>query len=135
MTAAKPAPSASLSARRRKTPQDAGVRSPIVHCVALVYSSDGLRRPRRSPATEFGALPSARGNERHAVYLAEGEADRKAFLDVLGSKAERFQWICHAYCLMTNHYHLLVETPNGNLSRGMRQLNGVYTQYQYDCKT
>ncbi len=40
---------------------------------------------------------------------------------------ERFNWLCHAYCLMNNHYHLIIETPEGNLSRGMRQLNGVYT--------
>ena len=38
------------------------------------------------------------------------------------------QWVCHAYYLMGNHYHLLVETPEANLSSGMRQLNGVYTQ-------
>ncbi|MEK7817637.1 MAG: transposase, partial [Actinomycetota bacterium] len=37
-------------------------------------------------------------------------------------------WLCHAYCLMGNHYHLMIETPEGNLSQGMRQLNGVYTQ-------
>jgi REP element-mobilizing transposase RayT len=41
---------------------------------------------------------------------------------------KRCNWICHAYCLMDNHYHLLIETPEGNLSAGMRQLNGVYTQ-------
>jgi putative transposase len=38
------------------------------------------------------------------------------------------QWVCYAYCLMTNHYHLVVETPAGNLSKGMRHVNGVYTQ-------
>ena len=37
-------------------------------------------------------------------------------------------WRCHANCLMTNHYHLVVETPEANLSKGMRQLNGVYAQ-------
>jgi len=42
--------------------------------------------------------------------------------------SERFHWLCHAYCLMGNHYHLVIETPDGNLSKGMRQLNGVYTQ-------
>ena len=42
---------------------------------------------------------------------------------------ERFNWRCHAYCLMDNHYHFVVETAEGNLSKGMRQLNGVYTQY------
>ena len=41
---------------------------------------------------------------------------------------ERFGWVCHAYCLMDNHFHLLIETPRPNLSQGMRQLNGVYTQ-------
>ena len=39
----------------------------------------------------------------------------------------RFNWVCHAWCLMDNHYHLLIQTPDGNLSKGMRQLNGVYT--------
>jgi REP element-mobilizing transposase RayT len=39
-----------------------------------------------------------------------------------------YNWLCHAYCLMGNHYHLVIQTPDGNLSRGMRQLNGVYTQ-------
>jgi len=50
------------------------------------------------------------------------------FLDVLAEVVERFNWICHAYCLMTNHYHLVAETVEGNLSKGMRQLNGVFTQ-------
>ena len=42
---------------------------------------------------------------------------------------QRYNWRCHAYCLMTNHYHVVVETVEGNLSQRMRQLNGVYTQY------
>jgi len=50
------------------------------------------------------------------------------FLNILGQVVRRFNWLCHAYCLMGNHYHLLVETREGNLSAGMRQLNGVYTQ-------
>ena len=50
------------------------------------------------------------------------------FLEVLAQTCERFNWVVHSYCLMTNHYHLLLETPDGNLSKGMRQLNGVYTQ-------
>jgi putative transposase len=41
---------------------------------------------------------------------------------------DRFNWVCHAYCLMADHYHLVVETPDANLSKGMRQLNGVFTQ-------
>ena len=46
---------------------------------------------------------------------------------VLAEVVGRFHWMCHAYCLMTNHYHLVVETPDANLSKGMRQLNGVFT--------
>ncbi|MDP1771853.1 MAG: transposase [Methylobacter sp.] len=48
---------------------------------------------------------------------------------MLGQVCERFNGCCHAYCRMTNHYHLVRETPEGNLAQGMRQLNGVYTQY------
>jgi len=69
---------------------------------------------------------TSRGNARQEIYL--DDADRRAFLEVLAQVVERFHWICHAYCLMGNHYHLLVETPEPTLSRGMRQLNGVYTQ-------
>jgi len=71
---------------------------------------------------------TARGNERGDIFLGDGKSDRKRFLEVLGQVCERFNWMCHAYCLMSNHYHLLVETPEANLSKGMRQLNGVYTQ-------
>ena len=88
-----------------------------------------MARPLR---LEFaGALyhVTARGNERHSIFPGNIDDDRGAFLDVLASTCERFNWICHAYCLMTNHYHLLVETPDANLSKGMHQLNGVYTQY------
>jgi REP element-mobilizing transposase RayT len=68
----------------------------------------------------------ARGNRREAIYLSDD--DRKSFTELLGSVCDRFNWVVHAWCLMGNHYHLLVETPDGNLARGMRQLNGVYTQ-------
>ena len=69
---------------------------------------------------------TSRGDRRESIY--EDDDDRKTFLSVLESVVERFGWLCHGYCLMGNHYHLLVETPRPNLSRGMRQLNGVYTQ-------
>jgi putative transposase len=69
---------------------------------------------------------TARGDRREAVY--EDDEDRVLFLDWLGVVAGEFNWVCHAYCLMGNHYHLVIETPDGNLSKGMRQLNGVYTQ-------
>lgn len=69
---------------------------------------------------------TARGNEKRNVF--RDDSDRGAFLSALERVNNRYNWICHAYCLMGNHYHLLVETPDGNLSIGMRQLNGVYTQ-------
>jgi len=69
---------------------------------------------------------TARGNERKPIY--KDDEDRTVFLDVLKLVNSRFNWIFHAYCLMNNHYHLVVETPDSNLSKGMRQLNGVYTQ-------
>ncbi len=85
-----------------------------------------MARPLR---IEFpGALyhVTSRGNARAKVFT--DESDHRMFLDILGFVVKRFNWICHAYCLMGNHYHLLVETPDANLSRGMRQLNGIYTQ-------
>jgi REP element-mobilizing transposase RayT len=69
---------------------------------------------------------TSRGNEKKPVF--KNDHDRETFLNTLQHVNKRYNWICHAYCLMTNHYHLLVETPEGNLSLGMRQLNGVYTQ-------
>jgi putative transposase len=69
---------------------------------------------------------TARGNGGKKIFRYD--RDRLYFLYLLGFLAERFHWSCHAYCLMDNHYHLVVETPEGNLSTGMRQLNGIYTQ-------
>lgn len=69
---------------------------------------------------------TSRGNERKPIF--RDEVDRENFLDILRDVNRRYNWLCHAYCLMNNHYHIVIETPDGNLSRGMRQLNGVYTQ-------
>ncbi len=69
---------------------------------------------------------TSRGNERKPVFKSDD--DRLKFLNILQHVNKRYNWICHAYCLMDNHYHLLIETPDGNLALGMRQLNGVYTQ-------
>ncbi|MCX7162323.1 MAG: transposase [Rhodocyclales bacterium] len=69
---------------------------------------------------------TSRGDRREDIFFSEG--DRRTWLDIFGQVCERFNWVCHAYCQMTNHYHIVVETPEGNLSQGMRQLNGVYTQ-------
>jgi len=69
---------------------------------------------------------TSRGNEKKPVFKTD--QDRQNFLNTLQRVNKRYHLICHAYCLMTNHYHLLLETSDGNLSLGMRQLNGVYTQ-------
>jgi putative transposase len=85
-----------------------------------------MARPLR---LEFpGALYhlTARGNRREAIYL--DEKDWQGFLEIFAEVSGRFRWRCHAYCLMTNHDHLVVETPDDDLSRGMRQPNGTDTQ-------
>ena len=69
---------------------------------------------------------TSRGNEKKAVF--KDDQDRINFLNTLQHVNKRYNWLCHAYCMMDNHYHLLIETPDGNLSLGMRQMNGVYTQ-------
>ena len=69
---------------------------------------------------------TTRGNEGDDIFV--DDEGRTQFLTVLGEVVARVGWIVHAYVLMDNHYHLLIETPKANLSRGMRQLNGVYTQ-------
>jgi len=69
---------------------------------------------------------TARGNSGQDIF--NDDVDREAFYGVLLRAVERYRWRIHAWCLMTNHYHLLLETPDPNLSRGMRHLNGVYTQ-------
>jgi len=69
---------------------------------------------------------TSRGNARQKVFI--DDADRTAFLEILAKAMDRFNWLCHAYCLMGNHYHLLIETVDPMLARGMRHLNGVYTQ-------
>jgi len=85
-----------------------------------------MARPLR---IEFpGALyhVTSRGNARQRVF--RDDRDRETFLATLAWVVARCRWRCHAYCLMDNHIHLLIETPQPNLPRGMRQLNGVYTQ-------
>ncbi|WP_236026338.1 transposase [Geomonas azotofigens] len=69
---------------------------------------------------------TSRGNARADIFL--DDTDRRTFRNTLSSVVIRYNWICHAYCLMGNHYHLIIEKPDANLSQGMRQLNGAYTQ-------
>lgn len=69
---------------------------------------------------------TSRGNAREDIYLEDG--DREYFLALLATVCQRFHWRCHSFCLMDNHYHLLIETVGASLSKGMKFLNGSYTQ-------
>jgi putative transposase len=68
----------------------------------------------------------ARGDRGDPIY--RDDADRRIFLRVAARVASRLEWRFLAYCLMRNHYHLVVQTPRPNLARGMQQLNGTYAQ-------
>jgi REP element-mobilizing transposase RayT len=68
----------------------------------------------------------SRGNAKAPVFT--DDSDYIKFIDILAKSVAIHQWLCHAYCLMSNHYHLLIETPEANLSSGMHLLNGMYTQ-------
>jgi REP element-mobilizing transposase RayT len=84
-----------------------------------------MARPLR---IEFpGALyhVTSRGNERRPIFFSDD--DRIAFLDFLGKAAKRFGWSVTVWVLMTNHFHLVVETPRANLVAGMKWLLGTYT--------
>ncbi|HZX14849.1 MAG TPA: transposase, partial [Thermodesulfobacteriota bacterium] len=85
-----------------------------------------MARPLR---LEFpGALYhiTSRGNAKQEIFLSDD--DRTSFLNLLGREVKQQRWNCYAYCLMSNHYHIMIETPEGNLVLGMRRLNGAYSQ-------
>ena len=69
---------------------------------------------------------TSRGDRSEDIFL--DDADRLAWLELFAQTCMRFNWVCHAWCLMGNHYHIVIETIEGNLAQGMRHLNGVYTQ-------
>src|SRR3989337_2267406 len=85
-----------------------------------------MSRPLRIEFPDALYHVTARGDRREAIF--EDDPDRRAFLLILEQVITQFNWPCHAWGLMDNHYPLLIQTPDGNLSKGMRQLNGVYTQ-------
>jgi putative transposase len=70
---------------------------------------------------------TSRGNAQETIY--RNNKDRTEFLSLLNNTCNRFHWYCHAYCLMDNHYHLLIETNTSSLSKGMKHLNGTYTPF------
>jgi putative transposase len=69
---------------------------------------------------------TSRGDRQEDIYV--DDIDRTQWLATLAHCCERFNWSVHAWCQMSNHYHVVIETHLANLSAGMRQLNGVYTQ-------
>src|SRR4051812_38919988 len=86
-----------------------------------------MARPPRLEVAGGTFHVTARGNRRQSIY--SDDDDRRVFLILTGRVLQRCGWRLIAYCLMTNHFHLLVETPVPNLSAGMHQLNGGYARY------
>jgi putative transposase len=87
-----------------------------------------VARLPRSVFPAYGVFHvTTRGVGRRAVYLAAD--DRLVFLRLLGEVTRRWRWTMHAFCLMTNHYHLVVEARLERLSRGLHGLNGEYAQH------
>ncbi len=86
-----------------------------------------VARPPRLEVPDGIFHTFSRGNERRRIF--RDDADFRRFLKLLGGVVARYRWRLLTYCLMPNHHHLLVQTPEPNLSRGMRQLNGVYAQW------
>lgn len=69
----------------------------------------------------------SRGNEKQMIFFDED--DRRKLLKILAVVMQDYKWRCYCYCLMGNHYHLAIKTEQANLSAGMRQLNGLYSQW------
>ena len=97
------------------------------------WRSHGLRAilstmPRRPRVEAPGAIHHvvAKGNAGHAIV--RDDTDRRAFLERLGGAVEKHRWSCLAYCLLDNHFHLIVETPEPNLGVGMQWLKSAYAQ-------
>lgn len=83
------------------------------------------RRPRlQFPGAIYHVM--SRGNRKHEIF--DDDDDRRRFLKILGQAVKRYEVRCFEYCLMRNHYHILMDTPRGNLSRALQHLNGCYAQ-------
>ncbi|MEA1934791.1 MAG: transposase [Thermodesulfobacteriota bacterium] len=85
-----------------------------------------MARPLRIEYSGAVYHVTSRGNARERIFV--NDADRQVFLEIMATVIKKYNWLCHSYCLMDNHYHVLLETSAPNLSLGMRQLNGMYTQ-------
>ncbi len=94
------------------------------HLYAIVFI---MTRPLRLefPGAVYHVM--SRGDNKQKIFL--NDHDRRRFLKIYQDVVERQSWMTYAWCLMDNHFHLVIETPEPNLSEGMRLLNGIYTQY------
>jgi putative transposase len=110
--------------------------TPFLHRLTKVGSStwwacfSKFKSMARSLRIEFeGAVHHVtnRGNKKADLFFSN--ADRHVFLSILSETIKNRGWVCHSYCLMTNHYHLLIETPIPNLSLGMQTINTLYAQH------
>jgi REP element-mobilizing transposase RayT len=90
----------------------------------IVASVEAVRRPRNELPPEGVYHVTTRGVARTAIFLDDDE--RRLFLRLFAAEVERHDWRCHAFCLLTTHYHLVVETQLWRLSDGMHRLNGTY---------
>jgi putative transposase len=86
-----------------------------------------VSRPLRILAADALYHVMARGNAKMAIY--SDDVDRIRFCAILETVVERYNIECHAYCLMSNHYHLVIRTREPNLSWAMQYLNSVYAQW------
>lgn len=85
-----------------------------------------MARVQRSALPDGYFHVTSRGIPERAIY--EDDADRQRFLELLRRTEGRYDWACHAYCLMTTHYHLVVSSARASLSAGLRDLNGRYAR-------
>ena len=93
----------------------------------MFYTNGPMARPLRLEYPGAVYHVTARGHERTSIF--RDDTDREKFLALLSTVRRDFGWEVHGYCLMGSHYHLLLETPLGDLSRGMKTLNGRYAQW------
>jgi REP element-mobilizing transposase RayT len=87
---------------------------------------DSVPRPLRIQYAGARYHLMSRGDQREAIFL--DDKDRQQFLITLGQTCGKTGWQVHAYCLMSNHFHLVVETPQPNLAEGMKWFLGTYAQ-------
>jgi putative transposase len=86
-----------------------------------------MPRPPRLQAPGATYHVTTRGNRKQEIFT--DARDRLRFLQLLEEVVELLGWRCHTYCLMTNHYHLLLQTQEADISQGMHRLNGVYAKW------